>query len=107
MGDKEDAVAAVEAAFHDAHRSAEKALIDATQLLQMWLKAGHALHVGPDETATITARIGEYIADLTKDGETLVDIHKAAGSLRNTLIDRGLLPPIILPQGGGTGKNWP
>ena len=108
MSDKTDAVAAVEAAFRDAHKSAEKALIDAGQLLQAWLKAGRVVGVHPNDTSETTQEIGEAIAGLSNAVLSLAAAHHMAQIARDEAIEKGLLPPIILPQGGGGGgKNWP
>lgn len=108
MGDKEDAVAAVEAAFKDAHKSAEKALIDATQLLQRWLHACREVGVHPNETSSATAWLGEAVEGLTGAVSRLATAHVEAVRIRDWAVGEGLLPPIILPQGGGGGgKTWP
>ena len=108
MSDKTDAVAAVEAAFRDAHKSAEKTLLDATLLLQVWIRAGRTVGVHPNDSNRVTGWLGEAVHHLTDAGTNLALAHQAAADVRDEAIGKGLLPPIITPQGGGGGgKNWP
>lgn len=108
MGDKEDAVAAVEAAFRDAHKSAEKALMDATQLLQTWIRSCRSVGLHPNYSSSVVETLTDAIEACGSAINGLAAAHGSALWARDKAIELGLLPPIILPQGGGGGpKGWP